>query len=326
MKTELAGSTCLVTGATSGIGYETAVGLAALGARVLVHGRSAAKAEAAAADVARRAGGSAAVEAVPADLSSLAEVRALAATVAARPEPLHVLVNNAGGYVPGKRRLTVDGCETTFGVNHLAPFLLTNLLLPRLTEAGGRVVTVASEAHRTGRADFANLQGEQRYQGWQAYCNSKLLNILFTIELARRIEGTGVTANSLHPGVIFSSGLWKGPLGGFLSILGRPFAVSAAAGARTSIYLAASSEVDGISGLYYIKQRPRRPAPQGLDHVAAARLWEVSEALLETAAPTGGMTGPPLLAPSPMATTGAGIGLKFGPNAQGTPGPFEAPK
>ena len=273
------GRTVLVTGATSGIGFETAVALARLGDTVLVHGRTVAKASAAAAEVGRRAGADARVEPIAADLSSLAEVRRLGAEVAARPEPLDVLLNNAGLYMR-RRRLTVDGLETTFAVNHLAPFLLTDLLLPRLREAGGRVVTVASEAHRNGRIDFDNLQGERRYLSWPAYANSKLANILFTIELARRTDGTGVTANCLHPGVILSSGLWKGLAVGLFSLLARPFGISPAAGARTSVYLASSPDVDGITGLYYAARRPARPAPQALDLATAERLWDVSAALL----------------------------------------------
>src|SRR5438105_1169400 len=197
----MAGKTVLVTGGTSGIGKATAVGLARLGARVGITGRDTARAEAAAAEI-RAASNNSAVDAFAADLSSRTEVRRLARECYAQ---LDVLVNNVGGFW-AHRHLTADGLEHTFALNHLAPFLLTNLLLDRLTaSAPARVVAVSSGAHARGRIDFDDLQGERDYSGQRAYSQSKLANVMFTCELARRLEGTGVTATVLHPGVVRTS-------------------------------------------------------------------------------------------------------------------------
>ena len=197
----MAGKNVLVTGGTAGIGKATAVGLATLGARVAITGRERGRAEAAAADI-RAASGNPAVDLFTADMSSQAEVRRLAGTILHAYPRLEVLVNNVGGFW-AHRHVTTDGLEHTFAVNHLSAFLLTNLLLDRLkASAPARVVTVSSGAHATGRIDFDDLQGAAGYSGKRAYSASKLANIMFTYELARRLQGTGVTATVLHPGVV----------------------------------------------------------------------------------------------------------------------------
>jgi NAD(P)-dependent dehydrogenase (short-subunit alcohol dehydrogenase family) len=226
----LEGRTCLVTGATSGIGLETAVGLAEQGARVVIAGRDARRAEIARADITRRSGNRE-VGLLLADLSSQAEIRKLADAFASGYGSLHVLVNNAGA-VFNRRVLTVDGLEATFAVNHLAYFLLTWLLLDRLRDsAPARIVNVASDAHRFGSIDWDDLHSEHRYRGLpvvsglRVYATSKLANILFTAELARRLTGTGVTVNCAHPGMV-ATGLGKnnGALGEVAALLIRPFA------------------------------------------------------------------------------------------------------
>jgi NAD(P)-dependent dehydrogenase (short-subunit alcohol dehydrogenase family) len=275
----MAGRTVLVTGGTGGIGGATAAGLAALGARVGVVGRDRGRA-AAAAERIRRSGGE--VDVFTADLSAQREVRALAEQVLAAYPRLDVLVNNVGGYW-AHRHTTEDGLERTFAVNHLAPFLLTNLLLDRLREsAPARVVTVSSGAQAMGRVDFDDLQGERGYRGQRAYNQSKLANVMFTYELARRLEGTGVTATVLHPGVVRTafghedSGRWMGAMSG----LARPFMKTPEEGARTSIHLASSPEVEGISGQYFANERPKRSSKASYDRATAARLWDVSADLV----------------------------------------------
>jgi NAD(P)-dependent dehydrogenase (short-subunit alcohol dehydrogenase family) len=270
---------CLVTGATSGIGRETALGLAEHGATVIVAGRDAARARDVTAEIGRRTGRPA--EAMVADLSSQADVRRLAAEVRARHPRLHVLVNNAAVITP-RRASTVDGIETQLAVNHLAPFLLTRLLLERL-EAGGdaRVVNVASQVEARGVVDFDDLGRERRpYERLDAYCQSKLANVLFTYELARRLAGTGVTANCLHPGVIGTNLLvaFEGrpaPLR-FLTRRGRP---GPKEGARTSLFVATSPTLDRVSGRYFRDCAEAPSSPRSRDPDVAARLWQVSERL-----------------------------------------------
>jgi NAD(P)-dependent dehydrogenase (short-subunit alcohol dehydrogenase family) len=275
----MAGRTVLVTGGTGGIGGATATGLAALGARVGVVGRDRGRAEAAAGRI-RAAGGRA--DAFAADLSAQREVRRLADEVLAAYPRLDVLVNNVGGYW-AHRHTTEDGLERTFAVNHLAPFLLTNLLLDRLRgSAPARVVTVSSGAQAMGRIDFDDLQGERGYRGQRAYNQSKLANVMFTYELARRLEGTGVTATVLHPGVVRTafgredSGRWMGLM---LPVV-RPFMKSPEEGARTSVHLASSPAVEGVSGQYFVNERPARSSRASYDETAAARLWDVSARLV----------------------------------------------
>ena len=275
MSDPLEGRSCLVTGTTGGIGFEIARGLAKRGAHVIMHGRTRARAEAAAADIRTRVK-DARLETVSGDLASLEDVRAIAAEVDRRHHELDVLVNNAGVLMT-RLELSPDGYEMTFAVNHLATYLLTNLLLPNLRRTGhGRVVTLASTAHRTGVIEFGNLKGEKGFSSFSMYCNSKLANVMFTMELARRVEGTGVTANCLHPGAI-NTGLWRrsGPIALAFSVFG-PFFPSAARGADTAVYLSGAPGVADINGGYFHKRRMQRPADQAFDADAAVRLWDLS--------------------------------------------------
>jgi NAD(P)-dependent dehydrogenase (short-subunit alcohol dehydrogenase family) len=275
----LEGRTVLVTGASSGIGRATALGLAAEGARLILVGRTPERCEETLAEVRRRSRRDDAVM-LRADLSSLKEVRRLAEEVQARADRLHVLVNNAGVTLL-RRETTVDGLEATFATNHLAYFLLTGLLLPRLREsAPARIVNVASDAHRFGRLDLDDLQNERRYGAMRVYGQSKTANILFTQELASRIAGSGVTANALHPGGIRSNlGRSEGALAEALRRVVGLFLKSPEEGARTSLYLAGAPEVEGVSGRYFARCRERRPAAHARDAEVARRLWERSEEL-----------------------------------------------
>ncbi len=275
----MTGKSVLVTGGTGGIGLATAAGLAGLGARVGIVGRDRSRAEAAAERL-RAIGGP--VEVFAADVSSQREVRRLAVEALAAFPRLDVLVNNVGGYW-ATRHPTVDGLERTFAVNHLAPFLLTNLLLDRLrASAPARVVTVSSGAQAMGRIDFADLQGEQGYSGQRAYNQSKLANVLFTYELARRLQGSGVTANVLHPGVVRTAFGQEDPRRWMRLLLPvvRPFLKSPEKGAETSIYLASSAEVAGVTGRYFVNCRSKTSARASYDTAAAAQLWQVSAALV----------------------------------------------
>lgn len=277
----MAGKTVLVTGGTGGIGRATAAGLAALGARVGITGRDVARARAAAADIAATTGNPA-VDAFAADMSSQAQVRQLASEVLDAYPRLDVLINNVGGFW-ATRRLTVDGLEHTFAVNHLAGFLLTDLLLDRLkASAPARIVTVSSGAQRMGRMNFDDLQGEHGYSGQHAYNQSKLANVMFTYELARRLAGSGVTATVLHPGVVRTgfaaedpSPMWK-----VLLPLIRPLLKSPQRGAATSIYLASSPEVEGVTGTYFVDSQPKTSSRSSYDQAAAGRLWRISVALV----------------------------------------------
>ena len=274
----LRGKVCVVTGATSGIGRETAVQLAARGANVLLVGRDTARGEAALAAVRAQGAGEAAF--LPADLSSQENVRRLADEIRARCPRLDVLVNNAGG-ANAKRQLTVDGIEKTFAINHLAPFLLTNLLHDLLVTSKARVVTVSSDAHRTVKTlDFDNLQGEKRYTPILAYSISKLANVLFTYELARRFEGTGATATCLHPGVV-RTGIWQGASGvwGLIVTLAKPFMISSETSARSVVRLAADPALAATSGRYFNREKEVRSSELSYDAGVAARLWKASEAL-----------------------------------------------
>ena len=287
---DMHGKTVVVTGGNSGIGLETAAALATMGARVLVAARNADKGRAAVADISRRNDGHAQVQLVVFDLADLASVRRGAAEILEQAPRLDVLVNNAG-LVLSDRRETVDGYEATFAVNHLGPFLLTNLLLDRMREsAPARVVNVASMAHASARKGipFDDLQSRQRYRGMRVYGQSKLANILFTLELARRLEGSGVTANSLHPGTVRTGYGADGDTSGFLAFglkLSGPFFLTPAKGAQTSIYLASSPEVEGVSGQYFVKCMPVQPKAPARDAEAARRLWRVSEEMVGLASP-----------------------------------------
>jgi retinol dehydrogenase 14 len=272
------GKTILITGATNGIGLEAAVELARSGARIVMVGRDPGRTAAALAEVKARSG-SGEVSSLLCDFSSQAAIRALAGEVLSRLDRLDVLVNNAGA-VNKARRLTVDGIETTFAVNHLGYFLFTNLLLDLLKRsAPARVVTVASIGHRRGTLDFADLGFERGgYAIMRAYTRSKLANVLFANELARRLAGTGVTSNSLHPGSVATniwSGapLWAKPL---IAILYRPFFISVKEGGATIVQLAAAPELEGVTGAYFEKRVAVAPASLAQDEALAKRLWEVS--------------------------------------------------
>jgi NAD(P)-dependent dehydrogenase (short-subunit alcohol dehydrogenase family) len=277
----MAGKTVLVTGATGGIGKATAIGLAAMGARVAITGRDLKRAEAAAVDI-RGATGNAEVAAFGADMSSQAEVRRLAAEVLDACPRLDVLLNNVGGFW-ATRQVTADGLEHTFAVNHLAAFLLTDLLLDRLkASAPARVVTVSSGAQSMGKIDFQDLQGESKYSGQEAYNQSKLASVMFTYELARRLEGTGVTATVLHPGVVSTGFGAEDPslIFRFLVPLWRPFMKTPEQGAATSIYLASSPKVGGVTGTYFSNRIPQTSNKSSYDRDAATRLWRISAALV----------------------------------------------
>jgi len=277
----MTGRTVLITGGTGGIGKATAAGLARLGAAVVIVGRDHQRGEAAVAEI-RRQTGSPSVDLLLADVSIQAEVRRLAEQALERYARLDVLVNNVGGHW-ATRRTTADGLEHTLAVNHLAPFLLTNLLLERLVRsAPARIVTVSSGAQAMGRIDFEDLQAERGYSGQRAYSQSKLANVMFTYELARRLEGTGVTATVLHPGVVRTNFGSEDPARLMRPLIWavRPFMKTPKRGAHTSIYLASSPEVEGINGRYFANCKPRRSAERSYDREAAARLWRVSAALV----------------------------------------------
>ncbi len=283
----LAGRVCVLTGASSGIGRAAAIALASLGATMVLVARDRRRGELALAEVAR-----AATDAEPslelADLSDLRQVRDLAGRLGELPR-IDVLVNNAG-LVVGDRTITADGIEHTFAVNHLAPFLLTNLLIARLAASPeGRVVTVSSTAHRTARLDLDQVAQPRRYRPMVAYADSKLANVLFTAELARRLSGTSVTANCLHPGTVRTSfGQTGRPWLRVGLLIVAPFIRSPESGAATLIHLASSPEVTGQTGGYYVNGKPRAPSAAARDESLARRLWKLSTDLtgLPTTSPT----------------------------------------
>ena len=275
----MTGKTVLITGGTGGIGRAAAVGLASMGARVGITGRDRARAGAAAAAIADESGNPA-VDVFVADMSSQAEVRRLADEVLSAYPRLDVLLNNVGGFW-AHRHVTADGLEHTFALNHLAPFLLTNLLLDRLVaSAPARIVTVSSGAQSMGKVDFDDLMGERKYSGSGAYNQSKLANVMFTYELARRLEGTGVTATALHPGLTSTAFSAEDPALGLLVKILRPFMKSPARGAETPVYLASSAEVEGVTGQYFANRKAKQSHESSYDTVAAARLWQVSADLV----------------------------------------------
>ncbi len=273
----LDGRVVLVTGATRGIGRAAARRLASLGATTYLVGRDPGRTRDAVEEI-RRAAGGGRVEGLVADLSSQAEVRRLAGEVRGRTRRLDVLLNNAGAYFGG-RRVSADGLELTFALNHLSYFLLARLLLP-LLEAGApsRVVNVSSEAHRGARMGWDDLLAERSYSPWGAYGQSKLANVLFTRELARRVGRARVTANALHPGVVATHfAVEEGGLAGAFFRLARPFLATPEKGARTPVHLASAPEVEGVTGRYFADLREREPSAAARDDAAAARLWEISE-------------------------------------------------
>jgi retinol dehydrogenase-14 len=272
------GKVAVVTGATSGIGRSTAEGLARMGASLVLIGRNKERLASIGDEIVDGTG--VAPVLMRADLSSMAEVRRLAAEIGDKVPRLDVLINNAGTIV-GDRRLTADGYESTFALDHLSPFLLTNLLLSLLiASAPSRAVTVSSSAHRFGRIHFDDLMLEKGYTAFKAYSQAKLANVLFTYELARRLRGTGVTANCLDPGPVRTR--FGNEASGLLHIglvAVRPFELSPDHGARTSIYLASSSEVEGMTGRYFVRRKPHRSSPVTYDEGAAKRLWDISARL-----------------------------------------------
>ena len=276
----MGGRTVLITGASSGIGKATALGLARKGARVAITGRDNGRTENAAREISAAGGGQ--VDAFVADMSAQSEVRRLAGEVLAELPQIDVLVNNVGGYW-NTRHVTADGLERTFAVNHLAPFLLTNLLLDRLREgADSRVVTVASNAQAMGNIVFDDLQGVDDYSGARAYNQSKLANVLFSYELARREGAAGVTANALHPGVVSTAFGAEDPgrVQRLLVPLMRPFMKGPAAGAATSVRLASAPRLERQTGGYFAGSRARRSSARSYDEAVAARLWQVSGELV----------------------------------------------
>ncbi len=277
---DMKGKTCVITGATSGIGLMSALGLAACGARLVLIGRDRARGEAALARLAREAPKTE-VEIHYGDLARLEEVRRLAVLLNERLPRIDVLLNNAGA-IFWRRSVTAEGFERTFALNHMAYFVLTELLRGRLVAcAPARVVNVASEAHRGAAVDFDDPQSARHYSGWRAYQRSKLCNILHTRELARRFAGTGVTANCLHPGFVASR---FGDDNGGLFRLGVSLAkhfkgISPERGAETPIYLASSPDIAGVTGTYFRKCAPAEPSAAAQDDAAAARLWQESARL-----------------------------------------------
>ncbi len=280
--TDMSGKTCVVTGANSGIGKETALGLAKMGARVVLVCRNAEKGQAAIEDI-RRDSGSSQLDLLTAEMSSQASVRALAGQIQQKCPRLDVLINNAGAAIR-ERKPSTDGIETTLAANHLGAALLTLLLLDLLkASAPSRIVNVSSEAQRRAHLDMNDLQFERRkYHPSAAYGQSKLLMNAFTFELARRLEGTGVTANCLHPGVV-ATNIWPtDPPLVFKMIIAmmKPFMLDSKKGAQTSLYLASSPEVAGVSGRYFIKCKPAESGPLSRDPAVAAEIWQCTQKMI----------------------------------------------
>lgn len=275
--TTMQGKLAMVTGGNTGIGIWTVIGLAKQGAQVIMVARNQQRGEEAL-RLARETAGSDEITLMVADLASLASIRALAAAFKAQYSQLDVLVNNAA-IIPEQRRVTGDGLEEQFQVNHLAPFYLTHLLLDALKASrAARVVNVSSQLHANGELHWDDLQSEVNYSGWQVYCNTKLYNVLFTYELARHLAGTGITANALHPGVIetnLSREIRRGSYGGYITL--NP---AAERGAATSLHLATSPEVEGVTGKYFDNLREKQSSPRSHDAEAARRLWAVSAAMV----------------------------------------------
>jgi len=272
----MTGRVCVVTGANAGIGKQTAIGLAKLGATVVMVCRDAGRAEKALREIKDKSS-SDRVELMICDLASQKSIRQFADEFKQQHDRLDVLVNNAGVFLR-QRSHTEDGIESTFAINHLGYFLVTDLLLDLMKNSKpSRIVNVASTAHRYGKLDVNGWVSAKEYSAFGAYANSKLANVLFTYELARRLEGTGVTANCLHPGAV-ASNLFRG-LPGFLEALIKLVTISPERGARTSIYLASAPDVHGITGKYFARRRPEKSSEASYDLEAARRLWEVSEEL-----------------------------------------------
>jgi NAD(P)-dependent dehydrogenase (short-subunit alcohol dehydrogenase family) len=270
------GKVCLVTGGTAGIGFVAARELARRGATVTIVGRDPARG-ASAVDSIRAVAGSEAVDFVAADLAEQTQLRTFAAAFAERRPRLDVLVDNAGGLF-GRRQTTSEGIERTFALNHLGYFLTTLSLLPSLQAAApSRIIVVASEAHRGAQLDFDDLQGEHHYSRWTAYRRSKLANLLFTYELARRLRERGITANALHPGFVATDiGTRHSFVPGILWRIGTMAAITPERGAQTVLHLACAPEVAEVSGGYFIDNAPARSSPASYDRATADRLWDIS--------------------------------------------------
>jgi NAD(P)-dependent dehydrogenase (short-subunit alcohol dehydrogenase family) len=285
LDTSMQGKICMVTGANSGIGKATALELARMGARVVMVCRDPNKGEAAQSEIKTKSGNDA-VDLLLADLSSQQFIHQLVENFRQRYTQLHVLINNAGIFMLNRRE-TVDGLEMTFAVNYLAPFLLTNLLLDVLkASASARIVNVSSDSHLEGYIKMDDLQAEKHYRSMRAYGQSKLALVMFTYELARRLQGTGVTANCLHPGFVATnigqSGI--GPVGRtVVKFIFSGFGMRPEEGAKTSVYLATSPEVEGVTGKYFAKSIPKRSAPISYDESLQRQLWEESVKLVKLA-------------------------------------------
>jgi retinol dehydrogenase 12 len=283
MPPDLTGRICVVTGATRGIGRATSEGMADLGAEMVLLCRRREDGDNVSREISAQSG--VRPDVVQVDLASQASIRQAAQYLSDRYPRIHVLINNAG-VIPRTREITVDGLEMQFAVNHLAYFLLTNLLLSRL-EAGApsRIISVSSGAHTHATLDFDDLQSERGYDPRDVYSRTKLANILFTYELARRLGGTGVTANCLNPGVV-ATGMLADYMGAPRTESGtsRTFGATPEAGAETSIYLASSPEMEGVTGKYFERKRPIHSSRESYDEAAARRLWEISERLAKLSA------------------------------------------
>src|SRR5829696_8772679 len=277
------GKVCLITGGTNGIGKSTAHELVRMGATVVIVGRNAQKTSQVVEEI-RQSTGNDTVDSLLADLSSQRNVRRLANEFESKYSRLHVLLNNAGA-VFMQRQLSVDGIEMTFALNHLAPVLLTNLLLESLkASAPARIINVSSGVHSSGKIEFDNLQGERAYSP-KAYDNSKLANLLFTLALAQRVAGSGVTVNALHPGFV-STGFGKNNPGFLMKIIRAVVPLigrSPEKGAETSIYLASSPEVQSITGKYFVDCKVTQPAPQATDSAVARKVWDISADMVHLA-------------------------------------------
>lgn len=286
MNFDMTGKTVLITGATDGIGKQSALALARMGASIVGVGRNPEKCIQVA-DAVRSIPGAGQVDFLVCDLSLLAQVRTLAATILQKYARIDVLLNNAGAIFYARTE-TGEGYETTFALDHLSPFLLTNLLLDRLIDSSARVVTVSSYAHMMGKIDFGDLTFERkRYSAWGAYAQAKLANILFSNELARRTAGTGVTSNSLHPGYVRTAfgGNQKSLVAKSVSLGAQLFAITAEKGAETSVYLASAPDVSRITGAYFANSRPTAPLRTALDPGIAQQLWLVSAEMVGIAEP-----------------------------------------
>lgn len=275
------GKIILITGGTAGIGKETARSLQRMGAHVVIVGRNPEKTERVVAELSGQNHDGGKVEGMVADLSSIAEIRRLAEEFKSRFNRLDVLVNNAGTYF-NQRLESVDGFEMTFALNHLSYFYLTYLLLDMIKASSpARIVNVSSGAHAMGKINFDNLQSKGFFLGWTAYGRSKLMNILFTRELCRRLQGTRVTANALHPGFVATNFGHNGNgIGKWMIALTQRWALTPEEGAQTSIYLASSPEVAGVSGAYFVEKKITQPSNAAQDDEAAKRLWDISLELI----------------------------------------------